>query len=111
MPHARNLRMSPMEVIICQRFSTTGLRAITMPRLRGTYLRLRTLQLGYNFPDNLLGFFKKARVYLEFDNLFTITPYSGYSPDVNANSVYQRGFDEFIYPSNRTYMFGINLTF
>lgn len=77
----------------------------------GTYLRLRTLQLGYNFPDNLLGFFKKARVYLEFDNLFTITSYSGYSPDVNDNSVYQRGFDEFIYPSNRTYVFGINLTF
>lgn len=77
----------------------------------GTYLRLRTLQLGYNFPPNLLGFFKTARVYFEADNLFTITPYSGYSPDVNATSVYQRGFDEFIYPNNRTYMLGINLTF
>lgn len=77
----------------------------------GTYLRLRTLQLGYNFPPNLFGFFKTARVYFEADNLFTITPYSGYSPDVNATSVYQRGFDEFIYPNNRTYMLGINLTF
>lgn len=77
----------------------------------GTYLRLRTLQLGYNFPPNLFGFFKTARVYFEADNLFTITPYSGYSPDVNASSVYQRGFDEFIYPNNRTYMLGINLTF
>lgn len=77
----------------------------------GTYLRLRTLQLGYNLPKNALGFFKTARVYLDIDNLFTITPYSGYSPDVNATSVYERGFDEFIYPSNRTYMLGVNLTF
>lgn len=77
----------------------------------GTYLRLRSLQLGYNLPANLLGFFKTSRVYVECDNLFTITPYSGYSPDVNASNVYQRGFDEFIYPNNRTYMLGINLTF
>jgi len=45
------------------------------------------------------------------DNLFTITPYSGYSPDVNASNVYQRGFDEFIYPNNRTFMVGVNLSF
>lgn len=77
----------------------------------GTYLRLRSVQLGYNLPKNFLGFFKSARAYIELDNLFTITPYSGYSPDVNASSVYQRGFDEFIYPNNRTYMAGINLTF
>ena len=77
----------------------------------GTYLRLRSVQLGYNLPKNFLGIFKSARAYIELDNLFTITPYSGYSPDVNASSVYQRGFDEFIYPNNRTYMAGINLTF
>jgi TonB-linked SusC/RagA family outer membrane protein len=77
----------------------------------GDYLRLRTLQIGYNFPKNFLGIFKTARAYLEFDNLFTITSYKGFSPDVNASSIYAAGFDEFIYPSNRTYMIGINLTF
>lgn len=77
----------------------------------GTYLRLRTVQLGYNLPENFFGFFKTFRVYFEADNIFTITPYSGYSPDVNSGNVYQRGFDEFIYPNNRTYMVGINLTF
>ena len=54
---------------------------------------------------------KKARVYVNMDNLFTITSYSGYSPDVNASDVYSRGFDEFIYPSNRTFMLGFNVTF
>ena len=79
---------------------------------KGDYLRLRTVQLGYTLPENcLLGFFQKARVYASVDNLFTITDYTGYSPDVNSSSVYQRGFDEFIYPANRTFMFGVNLTF
>lgn len=79
---------------------------------KGDYLRLRTLQLGYTLPEScMLGIFKKARVYASVDNLFTITDYTGYSPDVNSSSVYQRGFDEFIYPSNRTFMFGVNLTF
>lgn len=78
----------------------------------GSYLRLRTIQLGYTLPKNLFdGFIKTARVYVDVDNLFTITGYKGYTPDVNASSVYQRGFDEFIYPANRTFMLGINLSF
>ncbi len=78
----------------------------------GTYLRLRTVQLGYNLPKNLFnGFIKTARVYIDIDNLFTITPYSGYSPDVNSSNIYQRGMDEFAYPVNRTFMLGLNLTF
>ena len=78
----------------------------------GSYFRLRTLQLGYTFPTVWFGgLVKKARVYVNMDNLFTITSYSGYSPDVNASDVYSRGFDEFIYPSNRTFMLGFNVTF
>lgn len=78
----------------------------------GTYLRLRTVQLGYTLPKQWFGgYISSCRVYVSADNLFTITPYSGYSPDVNATDVYERGFDEFIYPSNRTFMFGVNLSF
>lgn len=78
----------------------------------GSYFRLRTLQIGYTLPNTLFGgLVKKARVYVNIDNLFTITNYSGYSPDVNASDVYSRGFDEFIYPSNRTFMLGFNVTF
>lgn len=79
---------------------------------KGDYLRLRTIQLGYTMPQKwMMGFFQKARIYASVDNLFTITGYTGYSPDVNSSNVYQRGFDEFIYPANRTFMFGLNLTF
>ena len=52
-----------------------------------------------------------ARVYINAENLFTITSYSGYSPDVNADNANYRGFDNFIYPTNRTFMLGLNVTF
>ena len=78
----------------------------------GSYFRMRSLQLGYTFPNTWFkGFIRKARVYINMDNLFTITSYSGFSPDVNSSDTYSRGFDEFIYPSNRTFMLGINATF
>lgn len=78
----------------------------------GSYFRLRNIQLGYTFPSSLFnGFIQKARVYFNAENLFTITSYSGYTPDVNSSNVYSRGFDEFIYPSNRTFMVGLNVTF
>lgn len=78
----------------------------------GSYFRLRSLQVGYTFPKAWFGgWLQKARVYANVENLFTITSYSGYSPDVNSSNVYSRGFDEFIYPSNRTFMFGLNVTF
>ncbi len=57
------------------------------------------------------GIIKSTRVYATVDNLFTITGYSGFTPDVNSTNVYQRGFDEFIYPANRTIMLGVNVTF
>ena len=78
----------------------------------GSYFRLRSLQIGYTLPVSLFkGLIQKARVYANAENLFTITSYTGYTPDVNASSVYSRGFDEFIYPSNRTFMLGLNVTF
>ncbi len=78
----------------------------------GDYFRMRNLQIGYTFPSKWFnGVVKNMRVYFNAENLFTITSYSGYSPDVNASSVYSRGFDEFIYPSNRTFMLGLNITF
>lgn len=78
----------------------------------GSYFRLRNLQIGYTIPNVLFkGFIQKARVYVNADNLFTISSYSGYSPDVNSTDVYSRGFDEFMYPNNRTFMLGLNVTF
>lgn len=78
----------------------------------GSYLRLRSVQLGYTFPQTWFkGAIQHARVYINAENLFTITSYSGYSPDVNADNANYRGFDNFIYPTNCTFMLGLNVTF
>lgn len=78
----------------------------------GSYLRLRSVQLGYTFPQTWFkGAIQHARVYINAENLFTITSYSGYSPNVNADNANYRGFDNFIYPTNRTFMLGLNVTF
>lgn len=78
----------------------------------GSYLRLRNLQIGYTFPQQWFkGYIQKARVYANAENLFTITGYTGYTPDVNADNARYRGFDNFIYPTNRVFMLGLNVTF
>ena len=78
----------------------------------GTYFRLRNLQIGYTIPNRLLNnSIQKARVYVNAENLFTITNYSGYSPDVNAGGNTYRGFDNFIYPTTKVFMLGLNVTF
>lgn len=78
----------------------------------GSYLRLRSVQLGYTFPQTWFkGAIQHARLYINAENLFTITSYSGYSPDVNADNANYRGFDNFIYPTNRVFMLGLNVTF
>lgn len=78
----------------------------------GSYVRLRNLQIGYTFPtkwfDNKI---QKLRVYMSGENLFTITGYSGYTPDISNGGVTSRGFDSFVYPTNRVFMLGLNLTF
>lgn len=78
----------------------------------GSYVRLRSVQLGYTFPRIWFkGAIQRARVYINAENLFTITDYTGYSPDVNASNANYRGFDNFIYPTNRVFMLGLNVTF
>jgi hypothetical protein len=87
----------------------------------GSYLRLQNLQIGYNVPAGLaskLGV-KSARVYLQAQNLFTITGYSGVDPAVsNANiggganvSDSFTGFDGGNYPANRITSIGVNIAF
>lgn len=82
----------------------------------GSYLRFRTLQLGYTLPKSLLDAAKinSCRVYLSFDNLFTITNYKGYNPDLGrTGSVLDRGVDfgHAAYPLARTSMVGVQLSF
>ena len=78
----------------------------------GSYLRLQNLQIGYSFPLNLRKRLNanKLRVYLEASNLFTITNYSGYNPDLGVRSVLGKGIDRTVYPMSRTFLMGVNLS-
>lgn len=57
----------------------------------GSYFRCKNLQLGYSFPQ--MGFVQSARLYVGVTNLFTITDYSLYDPEVSSNTLFDRGLD------------------
>ena len=75
----------------------------------GNYLRLKVLQLGYSLPRNLTRklCLQKLRVFVQGENLFTATKYSGYDPEVGTRN----GFDGGTYPQARTFTFGANIVF
>ena len=80
----------------------------------GSYLRLKTLQLGYNLPNKLIRklTLKGVRVYSSVQNLITWTNYTGYDPEVSIrNSALTPGFDYSAYPRSRTVVFGVNVSF
>ncbi len=73
----------------------------------GSYLRLKNIQLGYNFKPNLGNGLKPSiRVYIAAQNLFTITNYSGFEPEVSDISV-----DRGQYPQARSFMLGTVINF
>lgn len=85
----------------------------------GSYLRLNTVTLGYNFPENLAHKVKmsKFRLYASVYNALLFTSYSGLDPDVNTNmnqgnAQYPTiGLDWGAYPRARSFVIGINATF
>ena len=83
----------------------------------GSYVRMRNLQVGFLLPQS---FIPGTRVYVQAENLFTITGYDGLDPalpaaDINGpagdNRDQYRGIDRGAYPSNKTFSFGISTTF
>ena len=77
-----------------------------------SFFRLKNLQIGYTFPDAILGnVFKRARVYLQGTNLFTVTQYSGLDPELSSFNDDFQGVDEGNLPANKQYLIGINLGF
>ena len=75
----------------------------------GSYMRLKVLQIGYSLPGQMLQRVgvKGLRFFVQGENLFTITNYSGYDPEVGTRD----GFDGGTYPQARTYTIGANITF
>ncbi len=83
----------------------------------GSYLRLKNLVLGYTLPKKVLKkmHFDNFRVYLNIQNLFTVTKYTGYDPEVGASTQDATGLtfgvDNGRYPSPTTYAIGLNIGF
>ncbi|MDO7172942.1 SusC/RagA family TonB-linked outer membrane protein [Mariniflexile sp. AS56] len=98
----------------------------------GSYFRLKNMEFGYNFGENVLGvdWIKSVRLSLNIQNVFVITDYSGYDPDVastnsgraninsgvpgvrsNVNPLLGRGLDQRAYPNARTFMLGLQAKF
>lgn len=80
----------------------------------GSYLRLKTAQLGYTLPAMLTKkvSIQKLRVYVSAENLFTFTGYDGFDPEVATTDEYWRiGVDRGIYPQSRTISLGANISF
>jgi TonB-linked SusC/RagA family outer membrane protein len=84
----------------------------------GSYLRLNNLSLGYNLSPKLLGinrWVSGIRLSATGQNLFVITKYDGYDPEVNTdrtvNGISSYGIDYLSYPKAKTFVLGLNLTF
>lgn len=81
-----------------------------------SFLRLQTLTVGYTLPKNWVKkiYLQNVRIYFTGQNLFCITGYDGYDPEVDTSSKKNPmtpGVDYAAYPKSRTYVAGINVTF
>jgi len=81
---------------------------------------MRNIQLGYNVPSSLSRWLSATRVYVQAENLFTITGYEGLDPSLPAADIngaagdirdQYRGVDRGVYPSSRTFSVGITASF
>jgi len=79
----------------------------------GSFLRLRTIQVGYTLPTDAIGRIglSRARLYAQGVNLFTATKYSGIDPDVNNGGDTAFGVDFGNYPLVKQFIFGLNVSF
>ncbi len=82
----------------------------------GSFLRARNIQLGYTLPQKWTkrAAISRLRVFVQAENLFTITKYTGCDPEVtggNSSFGTEVGIDRGVYPQSRTFSVGVNLTF
>jgi hypothetical protein len=86
----------------------------------GSYLRLKNVMLGYNVPEKALqtvtkGVVRGLRIYVSAQNVFTVTKYTGYDPEVGNRTVntsaLTNGIDAAVYPQPKAYQVGIQANF
>ncbi len=76
-----------------------------------SFLRIQTVQLGYNLPEQLTNKLNisHARIYVNSQNLHVFTKYRGYDPEIGNSNVLNMGIDAGFYPAPRAFLFGIQL--
>lgn len=81
----------------------------------GSYVKLKNISVGYTFSKGLVSKIhaKQLRIYISAQNPITWTKYTGYDPEVNfyENDNTKQGIDYGIYPSTKTFLAGLNVTF
>lgn len=97
------------------RASTGGYNWVTSQRFvqDGSFLRLRSVTLGLALPEKTLNRLKmqQARVYLRGTNVWTLTKFTGYTPEIGNTDVLSAGIDYGAYPITAVYSVGANITF
>ncbi len=108
----------PGDITMVPRMSASGNNASIIPSRfleDGSFIRLRSLSLGYTLPSALSGKWNisSVRVYAMATNLFTFTKYSGVDPEVNTVATDENvmGYDQAIAPQPRTIQVGFNISF
>ena len=79
----------------------------------GSFLRLRNLMVSYRVPEAIAKKLKlnDLRIYLKGTNAYTLTRFTGYTPEIGSYDVLSNGIDHGTYPVTAVYSIGLNLTF
>ena len=79
----------------------------------GSFIRCSDITLGYTLPKSVIKkiYLNKVRAYVSVSNLFILTKYSGYDPEVDVQSGLTPSMDYNRYPRARTFSCGVNVTF
>jgi TonB-linked SusC/RagA family outer membrane protein len=79
---------------------------------KGDYIKLQTMQIGYQIPLDGIKFIQKAKIFANGQNLLILSKYKGYDPDFNSNDgLFSRGYDAGSFPNPRTVSLGIEVEF
>ena len=95
------------------RANTNELPASTYFLEKGDFFRINNLTLGYTISNNMLSKMKmqSLRIYVTAQNVATFTKYSGFTPEISSGGTLAAGIESAIYPTTRTFAFGINVGF
>lgn len=77
----------------------------------GDYIKLQTAEISYQIPLNSTSVIQNARIYVNGQNLWTISKYRGYDPDFISDGLFSRGFDNGSFPNPRTISLGVEVNF